>query len=76
MHICFVVGQQQQIDEVFLLSVRRDVEQDGLAFIESYHVDGNVFVQTFKLNDVADEQWKRQTGGIEFGDMGSIMAHA
>ena len=56
--------------------LRRDVEQDGLAFVESYHVDGNVFVQTFKLNDVADGQWKRQTGGIEFGEMGSIMAHA
>jgi len=45
----FVVGQQQQVDEVFPLSVRCDVQRDWLAF-----VDGNVFIQTFKLGDVFD----------------------
>jgi len=52
--IRFVVGQQQQIDEVFPLSVGCDVERDGLSFVESYDVDGDVFVQTFELGDVLD----------------------
>ena len=52
--VSFVVSQQQQVDEVFPLSVRCDVQRDWLAFVESYHIDGNVFIQTFKLGDVFD----------------------
>ena len=48
----FVISQQQQVDEVFPLSVRRDVNRNGLTFVESHHVDGNVFIQMFKLGDV------------------------
>jgi len=75
MRIRFVVGQQQQVDEVFPLSMGRDVEWNGLAFVESYHVHGNVFIQTLKLSDVFDGQWKRQTGSGEFGEMRSIVTH-
>jgi len=71
-----VIGQQQQVDEEFSLSMGRDVQRNGLAFVECYHVDGNVFIQTFELGNILDGQWKRQTGSDEFGQKGPIMAHA
>jgi len=53
-----------------------DIEWDGLTFVESYHVNCDVFIQTFKLGDVFDGQWKRQTSSDEFGEMGSIVVCA
>ena len=53
-YVRFVISQQQQVDEVFPLSVRRDVKRNGLTFVESHHVDGKFFIQTFKLGDVFD----------------------
>jgi len=52
MHISFIISQQQQVYEVFPLSMGRDVQRDGLTFVESHHINGNVFIQTFILRDV------------------------
>ena len=38
MHISFIISQQQQVDEVFPLSMGRDVQRDGLTFVESHHI--------------------------------------
>jgi len=35
MCICFVIGQQQQVDDVCLLSMWCDIEWDGLGFVKS-----------------------------------------
>ena len=47
MYISFVVGQQQQVDEVFPLSVGCDIERDGLTLVKCHHVDADVRVQSF-----------------------------
>jgi len=54
MSLRLVVGQQQHVNHVFPLSIRRDIERGGLTFVESRHVDGDVFVHTFELGDVLD----------------------
>ena len=54
MHISFVVGQQQQVDEVFPLSMGCDIERDGLSLVKCHHVNADVCVQSFELGDVFD----------------------
>ena len=54
MHSSFIISQQQQVDEVFPLSMGRDVQRNGLTFVKCHHVDCNVFIQMFKLRDVFD----------------------
>jgi len=54
MHISFIVSQQQQVDEVFPLSVGCDIERDGLTLVKCRHVDADVCVQSFELRDVFD----------------------
>jgi len=52
MRIRFVVGQQQQVDEVFPLSVGCDIERDGLSLVKCHHVDADVCVQSFEQVDL------------------------